>query len=136
MLTKGLLLGKDRSELLEKAQEKKELIIEEIPQNNPKPVKGETKKITLDLYQQGKSIDEIVQLRHLAKTTIEGHLMAFIPTGELKISDFVNENKEKIIQALIQKMGAQTLTVYKQELGENYSFTEIKAVIMVGQLTS
>ena len=75
-------------------------------------------------------------MRHLAKTTIEGHLIAFIPTGELKISDFVNEKKEKIIQALIQKLGPQTLTVYKQELGEDYSFTEIKAVIMVGQLTA
>ncbi len=63
----------------------------------PIPPKQDTKAISLGLFNEGKTIGQIAQLRQLTVTTIEGHLAHYIGTGELKLKQFLNENKSKII---------------------------------------
>ena len=43
----------------------------------PKKPKGDTKKISLELFKAGKSIDQIALERELNSTTIFGHLAEF-----------------------------------------------------------
>ena len=74
----------------EKTKEKKE----------KKPL-GETMRISLSMYFQGMTIDEIATSRNLGVTTIAIHLAKYIATGELDINKFVPKQKrEKAIKAM------------------------------------
>ena len=67
--------------------------------------------------------------------TFEGHLTAFVETGEIDVSDFVTREKLLVIQDAVEKYGDERLAPLKELLGEDFSYTEIKAVIawMKGQ---
>lgn len=90
----------------------------------------DTYTTSLRLFQQGKSIAEIAKMRDLAITTIETHLVRFIPTGETKLSDFVVKNKIPTIREAIVKLSQNgELSPVKEYLGEKYTYGEIRAVL-------
>lgn len=94
-----------------------------------KPVKGETRRISLRMFQAGQTIREIAKERGLATTTIEGHLVSFIPTGETRVEDFVSAEKvQKIIDFYAQNPDCKTSSEAKEALGKDFSYLEIKAV--------
>src|SRR5204863_3362840 len=55
--------------------------------------KANTKQVSFDLYKSGKTVAEIAAERHLAVSTIEGHLAYFIARRELDISDFLTKEQ-------------------------------------------
>lgn len=70
----------------------------------PKQVKGATQMESLLLYTQGKTIEEITQIRNLKESTIAGHLAKFLETGETKIEDFLSSTKrEEALRLLKEK---------------------------------
>ncbi len=87
------------------------------------------------MYQSGKSIAEIATDRKLSPMTIEGHLTHFVETGEIYVSNFVGREKLLVIQDAVEKYGGGMLSPLKEILGEDFSYTEIKATIawMKGQ---
>lgn len=89
----------------------------------------ETKNASLYLFRAGKSIDEISKERKLKPLTIEDHLISFIISGDIRVTDFVSQDKIPAITNVINQLTDKKLTPIKERLGENYSFTEIKAVI-------
>lgn len=91
--------------------------------------KGETKLISLQLFKEGKSISDIAMQREMAQSTIEGHLVHFIPTGEIDIKDIVPENKIPFILAALEEIGGNASTPVKEKLGPAFSYGEIKAVM-------
>ncbi|MFI5188484.1 MAG: helix-turn-helix domain-containing protein, partial [Chitinophagales bacterium] len=91
--------------------------------------KGETQKISLQLFKKGKSIIEIARERNLAFSTIEGHLAGFIATGEIDILRIVDKIKLEKISELIEKNPALTSSELKQQLGDDFSYGQIKAVM-------
>jgi len=94
-----------------------------------KTPKGETHRISLNLYKAGIPITEIAARRNMAATTIEGHLASFIPTGEIDIKELVPEDKIEIIHSTFRVLGNTTLNALKAKLGADYSFGEIRAVL-------
>ena len=62
---------------------------EQLPK--PKRQKGDTKKLSLELFKAGKSIEDIAEERNLNQNTIFGHLASFIPTGEIAVTDLITE---------------------------------------------
>ncbi|MFZ4726353.1 MAG: HRDC domain-containing protein, partial [Paludibacter sp.] len=66
----------------EKAKEKKE----------KKPV-GETMRMSLAMYEEGRTIEEIATSRNLGTSTIASHLAKYITSGELDINKFVSKEK-------------------------------------------
>lgn len=70
-------------------------------ESKPKKAVGETYKTTLEMYQSGKTIDEIAFSRNLAQSTIVGHLGRYVKTGELDINDFVSEEKRERALAML-----------------------------------
>jgi ATP-dependent DNA helicase RecQ len=89
-----------------------------------------SKKIeSLNLYRSGLSISEIAQKRSLSPMTIESHLCEFVKTGELDVSELVNESKMRTIMDTVESYGYERLAPLKEILGENFSYTEIKAVV-------
>ena len=94
-----------------------------------KPQKGESPRITLQLYKEGLSVADIAARRSMALTTVEGHLASFIPSGEIDIHQLVPEQKIAPILSVIREIGGSALGAMKSKLGSEYSFGEIKAVL-------
>jgi PIF1-like helicase/helix-turn-helix protein len=99
------------------------------PEPGGKPKKGDSHRISLQMYKEGVSIAGISSRRDLARTTVESHLASFIPTGEIDIKDLVPENKIAPIIAAIEEVGGTALGPIKGRLGEDYSFGEIRSVM-------
>ncbi len=92
-----------------------------------KKVKPDTKELSFDLYKQGKTIFEIAESRGFAITTIEGHLAHYVSLGMIPVSQFVAKDKFDIIIETSKKIeGENKLTPLKQELGNDYSYSDIR----------
>lgn len=85
--------------------------------------------LSLDLFKAGKSVEAIAAERGLARSTIEGHLTSFVKTGALPIDDFITPFKRERITAVIEANPNQTFTEIKGLLGDDFSFTELRAVV-------
>jgi hypothetical protein len=130
-LTKGLMEGVDMKVMLEKIEaDKKNIQTQKIQEQIPKGKreKGESNKISLSLFQLGKSVKEIAEEREMAISTIEGHLISFIPTGEVDIDMFLSKSKIEIIRKVMDELGEVSSSIIKEKLGEGFSYVEIKAV--------
>jgi hypothetical protein len=94
-----------------------------------KTQKGETQRISLQLFKEGNSMVEIAKQRDLAFSTIEGHLAGFVTTGEIDILDIIDEIKLGKILALIEENPAMTSSELKKHLGDDFSYNQVKAVM-------
>ncbi|MBS1948919.1 MAG: helix-turn-helix domain-containing protein [Bacteroidetes bacterium] len=95
-----------------------------------KPKKGETRYISLQLFKEGNKIPDIAKMRNLAVGTIEGHLISFISSEEIRIEDILSKKKiENILKAIRQnpEYGSSQL---KENLGDEYSYGDIRAVLV------
>ncbi|MGF7231177.1 helix-turn-helix domain-containing protein, partial [Arachidicoccus sp.] len=106
------------------------VVVEDELQPVKKLPKGETNRISLEMYQQGKSIEEIVRERNLARGTIEGHLATFIETREVDISVLVSQKELQSISEFIEKSPAATSSEIRNAFGQKFSYAQIKAVIV------
>ena len=99
-----------------------------VPEEQPKSATY-TQLMTLELHQRGLNILEIAKQRQLRSTTIATHLAELI---ELNLPVDVNQlvprkHQEAILQA-IKVVGADSLKIIYEHLGENYSYDEIRIV--------
>ncbi|WP_423148888.1 helix-turn-helix domain-containing protein [Rubrolithibacter danxiaensis] len=99
-------------------------------------VKADTKKVSLDLYKSGRTIQEIASERNLTPATIEGHLAHFISTGDVEIYDIVSKEKVKKITEFMAENRPISLSEMKTALGDTISYSEIKAVMKHLELTT
>jgi len=102
----------------------------DIPGTSRKPQRGDTNRISLGLYKEGIPISEIAARRGLAVTTVESHLASFIPSGEIDIKELVPGHKLEPILSVIREIGGSALGPMKSKLGPDYSFGEIRAVLI------
>jgi ATP-dependent DNA helicase RecQ len=99
----------------------------EKPAKAPKQATNGTQQATLSMYRDGLSVAEIAEQRGLSPITIEGHLAAFIGTGELQISSFVSAEKLDQIISIIKSTGQTVASKpIKDLLGDEFSYGEIK----------
>lgn len=92
-----------------------------------KVLKPDTKELSFDLYKKGKMPEEIATERGLGLTTIESHLLHYVSLGLIPVTQFVSKEKfDKIIETSKHIEGESKLTPLKQELGDDYSYSEIK----------
>lgn len=91
-----------------------------------KPEKIDTKKLSYDLYKQGKSIEEIAAERKMVYTTIEGHLAHYAGLGLIDVKLFVPEEKMNNIITVAKTLDTTLFGPIKQSLGEDYSYSEIR----------
>ncbi|MGV8815976.1 MAG: helix-turn-helix domain-containing protein [Gelidibacter sp.] len=102
---------------------------EKRPEPKKKIAKGESDKISLELYQSGKTIAEIAAERELVETTIFGHLSKFVVTGEVDVKDLISEEHFKELTELIPKHTFENLTDLKRQLDDKYSYSDIRLVL-------
>lgn len=93
-----------------------------------KPAKGETYLITLDLLKQGKSMNEIAEIRSFSITTVASHFSRFIEKGELSIEAVMDKSKIKLMEQHYLSKPEMALTERKNELGDQVEFYELRMV--------
>lgn len=94
-----------------------------------KKEKADTKKLSFDLFNEGKTIEEIAEERGLTTSTIETHLAHYIATGELEIFDiFPKEKINKVIDYFMENKQV-TLNEAKAALGEDITYAELRAAL-------
>ncbi len=84
---------------------------------------------SLELYQSGMTIQEIASRRNLKESTVSDHLLQFVLTGELNVLKFVSKEKLQTIQTKIDEHGNVSLSLLKEQLGEEFTYNEIKATV-------
>ena len=89
----------------------------------------DTKEVSLDLFRSGKTIPEIAEQRMMATSTIDGHLAYFVRLGELPLSGLLPDEKIETISAFFNKNGLCPASQARTNLGEQYSYSEIRFVL-------
>lgn len=93
--------------------------------------KEETHIITYNLYNGGKSIDEIANIRELTKTTIENHLLKCYENDlDIDLTKCINTQYENDIISAITKLGSEKLRPLKDILPEEVSYFDIKYYVL------
>jgi ATP-dependent DNA helicase RecQ len=84
---------------------------------------------TLQLHQQGLNIAQIAQKRNLSPATVSNHLEKLIEKNQpVDLNQLIPlEHQQKIWQVL-EVLGDISLTPIKEQLGESYTFDEIRLV--------
>lgn len=96
-------------------------------QQLPTPLPYNSQMKTLQLYQQGLSVEEIAHRRSLGISTVYQHLADLIEMNQpIDIDNFVIPVKQKLIFKAIEKIGLDSLKNLKEYLGESYSNDEIQ----------
>lgn len=91
--------------------------------------KIDTKKVSLDLFQSGKTIEEIAITRELTENTIFGHLAAFVPSGKIKVVDLMSEARFNELKQIIPTKTFESLTDLKNQLDEKFTYAELRLVL-------
>jgi len=94
----SMLDALDESSLKTKRERKKK----EKPKKEPKP---KTWEVSLRLYRQGFLPDAIAHERSLTPATIRGHLLRYLPTGEVQLDDILPPERRQAIRQAIEAAG-------------------------------
>ena len=89
----------------------------------------DTKQISFDLFNRGKSIPEIAKERGLVESTIQSHLCFFVATGQLDINKLLSSEKQNAIGKKLTATSHPSLGQIKKVLGNEYTYGEIKLMI-------
>jgi len=89
-----------------------------------------TYQISLEMFLAGMDVGAIARTRGVTQSTVENHLVRFIPTGEIGLEDLVPDYKIGEIRKAIEKFrDVGAISPIKEHLGENYTYGEIRAVL-------
>ncbi|HBL12113.1 MAG TPA: DNA helicase RecQ [Cyanobacteria bacterium UBA11162] len=95
----------------------------------PVPLPSNTQMVTLQLHQQGLSLEEIAQKRGFSPRTIVTHLSEVIEMKQaVDFHRLVSADVEKVIIQAINKVGDESLKSIREHLGEDYSYEDIQLV--------
>jgi DNA-binding NarL/FixJ family response regulator len=129
--TDALLNTVERNNQLQKAIQLKgeTLKVKSAAEKKKKEPKIDTKLVSFELYEQGKTIGEIAKERGFSAGTIEGHLAYYVSTQQLDVTKLVKANKIKNISDAIESQKTKSMATIREFLGKDYSFGEIKLVL-------
>jgi len=91
--------------------------------------KGQTQRLSFDMFVEGKTIEEIAKERSFSVSTIEGHLAKFVANGELDILKLIPLEKLEMIKAHFVESGSSSISEAKAVLGDAVSYGELRMVM-------
>jgi len=98
-------------------------------QKLPVPLPSNTHMVTLQHYQQGLSIEEIAKKRGFSPRTIITHLSELLEMKQpVDLNRLVSPELQKTILQAIQTVGADSLKIIREHLGEQYTYEDIQLV--------
>ena len=90
--------------------------------------KTPTAEVSLAMFKEGKTVEEIAETRGFVPGTIEGHLSQYVAKGELDPYELVDKEKLDNILSLISP-AMQGLNDIKSKLGDEYTYGEVKIAL-------
>ncbi|MDQ1140320.1 helix-turn-helix domain-containing protein [Pedobacter agri] len=129
--TDALLNISERNQQLQKAIQLKGQVlkVKSAVEKKKKEPKTDTKLVSFELYEQGKTLAEIAKERGLSVTTIEGHLAYYVSTQQIDVAKLVKPNKIRNISEAVESQKTKSMATIRDFLGKDYSFGEIKLVL-------
>lgn len=109
----------------------KDLMHETETDPDPEP-KVNTVEISFNLFRQGLTVAEIAARRELKEGTITGHLLRYLPSGQVKITDFVTQDRLQMLLDYFQQhpWGPDSrLTKVVEDCGGKCSYDDVKVVL-------
>ncbi len=93
--------------------------------------KGDSFKHSCALFQEGKSLEEIAQIRNIKEVTVISHLAAGIQKGmKLQVQDLVSEVEKQIIaDAFVRLDKPKAMKPVFEDLNMEYSYTKIRLAL-------
>ena len=101
----------------------------EVPSEDTKSHKTDSKRVTFELFQEGKSMDSIAVERGMARSTIEGHIAHYISIGAISPEGLVAADKISTISEWFLQNKPALLSTAKAGLGDNVSYMELRFVL-------
>ena len=99
------------------------------PEKKKKEPKVNSKELSFNLFNSGKTVAEIAKERGYAVSTIEGHLVYFVDLGKLTIEKLVEKDKVKVISEYMLSHEFVSLKETFDGLKQKYSYSELKLVL-------
>lgn len=114
---------------------KKRFRISDTPAMKPKKKKQEDERpshlVSYQMFQSGKTIQDITAIREFSPQTIENHLFKAFKEGyPIAWGIFFNENEESAVMKARKEVEEPRLKPLKEVLPEEYDYTKIKAVLV------
>ncbi len=94
-----------------------------------KPPKVDTKMLSFELFQAGKTIDEIATERGFVRSTIETHLTHFIGLGQIDIFTLMERDQVQEIEQFFIAHTPPLRSEAKTHFGEKYSYQQLNMVL-------
>lgn len=91
-------------------------------------VKADTRKVSLDLHREGKSLEEIAELRELKPSTIETHLAHWVKEGSLKVEEVVPQETIDLILPYFKENADAELKDAFHHFKEKHSYGILRLV--------
>ncbi len=107
----------------------------EAPDNAPAG-SSDSRSVTLAMFTEGLSIEEISERRKLVRSTIEGHLAFYVRQGRLHPESLISRQKTIRILEVLREVGGTSAMPLKEKLGDDYSYAEIRIVLNYAQWMS
>ena len=99
----------------------------------PKEQKPKTWEVSLALYRQHKSPEDIARERSLTLGTVIGHLARYVDSGEVDFDDLISREHQLIIANVIRKIGtADGSTAIKNLCPPDITYDEIRLMLSRG----
>ncbi len=85
---------------------------------------------TLRLLNEGKSLEEIAQIRRRQLSTVVTAVAGLLAAGETEFQDaWLSKERQSVIEAACAQVGTQSLKALKDSLPSEISYDEIKLVV-------
>ena len=90
---------------------------------------SETLELTLKLFLEGKSVDEIAKEREFERGTVEKHLLDLITKSFIRAEDVIGRETLDLILSKIDDSNVSSLSMIKEVLPDKISFFEVKCAL-------
>ena len=90
--------------------------------------KADTRQVSLDLFREGKTPEEIAALRELVPNTIMTHLAHWVEKGKIRITELVDQETLDAVLPYMKKHPELSLSDYRKHFGERYDYPVLKLV--------
>ncbi len=119
----GIIVSYCKKENIEPAEEPPE------EEKVRKKTREDTKKLSLDLFKEGKTIPQIAEERQLSINTVEGHLAYYVGRGEIPVNSFVSQELADLIAGNFEGSDELRMGPVKENLGDKVTWSDIRFVV-------
>ena len=94
-----------------------------------KKEREDTKKISRDLFRNGRTISQIAEERNLSAGTVENHLSYYVGTGEIPVNKFLSQEMIDLIAGHFEGSEDFKMGPVKEALGDRVTWSDIRFVV-------